>query len=155
MADLPLHPVAVHLPLALAVVWPVACFVLWLAIRRDWLPARSWWLAVGLAALLAAGALTAVRTGEADHEIVDKVLDPELIHEHEEAGERVLWVAVAALLVSVGGVAPRAGLSEAARVASIVVALLVLAGAIQAGHLGGRLVYVHGAASAYTTPPAP
>ncbi len=154
MGDLPLHPAVVHLPIGLAVAWPLACAVLLLALARGWLPARAWWGAVGLGALLAAGALAAVETGEDEHEVVEDVVSHDLVEEHEEWGERVLWAAAAGLLLSLAGVRSSGRGVRAARWATLAVSLLVLGGILQTGHLGGRLVYVHGAASAYVEPGA-
>ncbi len=144
-----------HLPIGLAVVWPLACALLLLALSRGWLPARAWWGAVGLAALLAAGALAAVETGEDEHEAVEDVVSHDLVEEHEEWGERVLWGAAAGLIVSLAGVRSSGPGVRAARWATLALSLLVLAGTLQTGHLGGRLVYVHGAASAYVEPRTP
>ena len=45
-------------------------------------------------------------------------------------------------------------LGAAARVATIAVGAVAVAGAIAVGHSGGELVYRHGAADAYSSPEA-
>ncbi len=154
MEGLPWHPVAVHLPLGLAGVWPLACVAVLLALRVGWLPARAWWGVVALAALLAGGALVAVETGESDHDRVEERVGHDLVEAHEEAGERVLWLAAAGLVASLAGAGLRARAGATARWLTLALSLAVLAAALQAGHLGGRLVYVHGAASVWMEPPA-
>jgi hypothetical protein len=139
----------VHLPLGLAVVWPLACVAVFVAVRAGWLPLRAWWGVVALAALLAGGALLAVETGEEEEERVERVVSHDEIHEHAEAGEWVLWLAAAGLAASLGGLLPHARVARSARLVTLGVSLVVLAAAVRAGHLGGRLVYEHGAASAY------
>jgi len=70
------------------------------------------------------------------------------IEEHEENAERFLKVAVAALIVSAGGLfAGRAG--AVGRGATVAAAGLALAAAVAVGHTGGELVYRHGAADSY------
>jgi uncharacterized membrane protein len=149
----PLHPAIVHFPIALAVLTPLLAALVGLAIRSRALDRRSWALVVLFQALLAGSAWLAVETGEDEEERVEKVVAERHIEEHEEAAERLLALAAATLLVSLGGVA--AGrLGAAARVATIAVGAAVVAGAVAVGHSGGELVYRHGAAGAYASPEA-
>ena len=73
------------------------------------------------------------------------------IEEHEEAAERFFYIALAAALVSAAGLL-QGGRGQAARAATLVAGLAVLAASVAVGHSGGELVYKHGAASAYTEP---
>lgn len=149
----PIHPAVVHFPIVLAVLLPIfALGALW-AIRRGSVPLRAWALPVVVAAALAASAWAAVTTGEAEEDRVESVVGEEVLHEHEEAGERFLLLSGALLLVAAGGLfggAPGA----AARYVATFGTLIVLVAAIQVGEAGGELVYRHGAASAYAPPPA-
>ena len=66
MDSLFFHPRLVHLPIALAVLVPVAAAVVLVPWWRGWLPARAWWLAVALQAALVAsggGQVDAARDG--------------------------------------------------------------------------------------------
>jgi uncharacterized membrane protein len=144
----PLHPAVVHLPIALALLIPLLAALAALSIQRSWLPARLWLAVVLLQALLIGGGLFAEETGEHEQGRVEKAVDEQLIDEHEEAAERFVWLAGAALLVSGLGLL-QGQRGEIARWASVAVSLGVLAAAGAAGHLGGELVYKHGAASAY------
>lgn len=160
MVPEPLHPAVVHVPIALAILLPAIALATWLAIRRAWLPARAWVPVVAFHLLLVASAWAALETGEQDEERVEPVVGERLIHEHEEAAEWFLWSAVAATLVSglglLGGTVGGVG-----RIATVAATLVVFGAGIRTGHLGGELVYRHGAARAHVegvarpTAPAP
>lgn len=155
MFDEPLHPKLVHVPLGLAVVLPLILLVLLVTIRRDLLAARCWWLGVGLAALLAASAGLAVRTGDADSDRVEAVVPESFVDEHEEAGERMLVSAiVAAAIAAAGGLVRDRSARVATQAAAVLSTLVTLVLGIRAGGLGGALVYKHGAAAVYAPGPA-
>jgi uncharacterized membrane protein len=144
----PLHPAVVHLPLALAAITPLFAALTLLAIRSGRIPPASWLLVVLLQALLVGGAWLAHETGEEDEERVEKVVDEDLIEEHEEASDWVLWMGAAGLAAALLGLAGgRTG--GWARAGALAISLLTLAAAVRTGHLGGELVYRHGAANAY------
>jgi uncharacterized membrane protein len=97
----------------------------------------------------------ATETGEDEEERVEKVVAERHIEDHEERAERLLIASGIVLLVIGAGLAPgRAG--ALARPLGFALALAVAALAADVGHSGGRLVYEHGAASAYLpSAPAP
>lgn len=144
----PLHPAIVHLPIALAVLLPLAALASALAVARGWLPGRAWVLVVALHALLVASAFLAVETGEHEEERVERAVSERFIEAHEERAESFLWIAAAALAVTGAGMLSGA-LGSAARAGSVIAALGVLVAGAAVGHSGGELVYRHGAASAY------
>jgi uncharacterized membrane protein len=150
----PLHPALVHLPIAFAVLAPLFAAAVALAIRAGALPRRLWASVVLFQALLAGAAWVGVETGEREEERVERVVAHRHIEAHEEAAERFLWAAVATFLISgtglLGGSAGGAG-----RLVTVLAAAGVLAGGVVVGHSGGELVYVHGAASAYSEPAVP
>lgn len=86
--ETPLHPALVHLPLGLAAVLPIAALGLALALWRGWLPARAWVGLVVLQAMLVAGGVVALRTGEADEERVERTVGEASIEAHEHAAQR-------------------------------------------------------------------
>lgn len=150
----PLHPAVVHLPIALAVLMPLLAAVAIAAIARGFAPARAWWAAVALQALLVGSAWLALETGEAEEERVEKVVAERYVDAHHDAAEWFLGVAgAAALLMAVGVLPDRPG--RIGRILGALASLVVLATAVRTGHLGGELVYRHGAASAYTESSAP
>ena len=147
MTSLPLHPILVHFPIAFAVLLPfVLCTVAFLIWKRNW-PARTWWTAIAFCGLFALSALISVKSGERDEELVEAVVSEQVIHHHEEMGERVVQGAVLLFLISLGPLfTSRRSLFYGL---SLGISLLCLGLTLAAGHSGGELVYRHGAASAY------
>ena len=132
----PLHPAVVHLPIALAVLLPLAAVGLVLAIGRQFVPARAWAFVVLLQLLLAGSAWLAIETGEHEEDRVEHVVAERFIESHEEAAERFAILAGVALLVVGAGLAP-GSLGRFARIASIAATAGVLATGVAVGHSGG------------------
>ena len=150
----PLHPVVVHFPIVFAALLPwLALGVLW-GTARGWLPGRTWAFVVLAAALVAGAGWMAEETGEDQQKRVEKVVAKELVERHAERAER--FVDLAALTVLVAGAGLLGGrVGRAARVATVLASLVVLAAMVLTGKSGGELVYKHGAANAYlSAPPA-
>ncbi len=136
------HPKVVHLPLGLAIVMPFVAVSLLVAWRRGWFSPRTWFLAVGLQAVLVLGGWIALRSGEQASESVEDMMDHGRIHEHEEAAETFVWVASAVLaLMAVGAWRGTRSFGFASATAATVGTAAVMGLAIYVGHLGGRLVY--------------
>lgn len=145
-----LHPKVVHIPMALAVLMPLLTGGLLLAWWRDWLPRRSWIVALLFQLVLAVGTFAALQTGEIDEEPVEEVVPHDALEAHEEAADQFFWAVVIVLVIFVGPSAVRKeelakGLGVAALVGTVVVAGL----GYRVGDLGGDLVYEHGAAEAH------
>ncbi len=150
MESLLFHPKVVHLPMALAVLMPLVAGGLALAWWRGWLPARAWIIAALLQAVLVVSAVMSLRTGEADEEVVERVVAEQHIEEHEEAAQLFTAVSGAVLLAMVAAAAlakRAAGLPVAG--AAALGTVLVLALGYRTGQEGGALVYRHGAAQAH------
>ncbi|MCC6992839.1 MAG: hypothetical protein IT181_27800 [Acidobacteria bacterium] len=151
MNSLPLHPAVVHLPLGLAMLMPlIAAGFAW-ALWTGRLGTRAWFAVVALQALLLGSGFLAMNSGGAEEERVEAVVQESALEQHEERAELFMWAAgVTLALTGLVVVLPLAAavkpLAAAATVATLVVAVL----ALNVGHAGGQLVYVHGAASAYT-----
>ena len=153
MSDLPLHPALVHLPLGLAFVMPCLALALTWVLWARHAPRRTWAIVVALQAILVAGGLVALRTGEAQEDRVGQVVAEAAIAQHEAAAEQFVWAAVATLALAVATLLLKEGAAMRSGLVLTAVASLVVTGlAIRAGHAGGQLVYVHGAASAYSAP---
>lgn len=150
----PLHPAVVHFPIVLTILLPLfALGALW-GIRRGSRPRMAWALPLAVSAALAASALAAVRTGEAQEEKVEDVVGERALHEHEEAAERFQVLAGVLLLVAATGLAGgRVG--TAGRWLTVAGSVGVALAGVQVGSSGGELVYEHGAASAYGSGAAP
>ena len=139
----PLHPAVVHFPIVLLLLGSVVA-VAAAFIRRWQLP--------GIAAVLfllgAAGAVTAVQTGEREGEMAGETPAIEsLVDQHEEWAERTQIVAIVVALLAIGAAFmtrwPVA--TRALGVATAVGALVSTWCVIETGHYGGQLVYRHGA----------
>ena len=151
MTSLPLHPLVVHLPIALAVLLPIVALALAIAIARGAI-ARRWFWVVPIGLLLtAATGYAAMSTGELDEGKVGRLIGKKLVHEHEERAELFVWSAVG-LAVAAFAAAFLAARSFGVTliVLSTVLTLALVPLAIWVGHSGGELVYRYGAARAHT-----
>ena len=156
MDQLFFHPKVVHLPMALAVLMPLVSAGLLAAWTTGLLPRRTWIVAVALQAVLVGSGVVALRSGEAEEERVERVVAEKLIEAHEEAAETFVWGAGAILALHLAAaILRREALARAFAAAATVGTLLVLLLGYRTGEAGGRLVYQHGAASAYTTTSGP
>jgi len=144
----PLHPAIVHFPVVLAVLLPLAALLGLLAVRRGTAPRKAWGYVALVSFLLFAASFTAVRTGEEGEEAVEDVVREDVIHDHEEQGERLQLMAGIAFLVFLAGFAGGT-VGRIARPAALAASLVMAYQAYLTGASGGELVYRHGAASAY------
>jgi uncharacterized membrane protein len=151
----PLHPMVVHVPMALSVLLPLLAGALHVAVWRGWLPGRSWLLVVAAQALLVGSGFVALRTGEQDEDRVERVVAEAVIHEHEEAAEvfvNASGVALGVLLLPL--LLARTRFVGTARLLGLLATLGVLGLGYRVGKAGGALVYEHGAAAAFAAPDA-
>jgi uncharacterized membrane protein len=148
MFGVPLHPLVVHFPIVLAILLPLSALVALWAIRRGTVARRAWLVPLALSAALTAGSFAATQTGDLEEDRVERVVGDRAIHEHEEAGERLLVLSGVLLLVVAAGLLPNT-IGRAARMLGTAGAVGLIVAAVQVGHSGGLLVYRDGAASAY------
>lgn len=151
MTSLPLHPAIVHLPLGLAFVIPALAAGFAWALRRGRVRPRGAWVAViALQAVLFAGGLVAMNTGEREEERVERIVPDAAIEQHEEYAEQFVWTVGLTLVAAVMVLAVRKpALAHAMAAVTVVGSLVVTAAAIRVGHAGGQLVYAHNAGAAY------
>ncbi len=145
MPDLPLHPAIVHIPIGLALAMPFVAIALAVAVWKGMLPRRTLAVVVGLQLLLAGAAVAAGQTGDGDEDAAERVAPRAAVHDHEEAGERVIWSSFVVLALSAAAAflpTRRVALLAALTAAGSVV---VAAFAVDAGRKGGELVFRHGA----------
>lgn len=147
----PLHPMIVHLPLALAVLMPLLAFAAWISWWREWLPGRrAWGMVLTLQALLLIAGVAALRTGENEEEFVEPVVSEHVLETHEEAAQVFVTAAGVILgLCVLPLVVPGDGLRRGAAALAAAATLVVAGLAVRTGKAGGELVYRHGAAAVY------
>lgn len=156
MGSMPLHPAIVHLPLALAILMPLVAsgfaWALWTGRVRP----RAWLAVVAFQALLLGSGLVATRTGEAEEERVENVIQESALHQHEALADQFVWAGGFTLVLAGLVLVVRRPTAARALVSGVVASTLVVAAlGLRVGHAGGQLVYVHGAASAYAQPAKP
>ncbi len=142
MFGLELHPAVVHFPIALGVVGALAA-LLSLLIRKEWFR----WFAPILLSLALLGAVAAYFSGQSGEDRAEALKVPrEAIAAHEESSLYVLgFLALATLLTWATQARRRSEWLSALFAVAAAVAILYTA------HLGGRLVFIHGAGR--VTPP--
>ena len=136
LGGLEIHPAIVHFPIALTTVGALFA-VLYLLIRLEWIR----WFAPVLLSLALLGAVAAYFSGESAKDRAEKLGVPEAaIEQHEETGIWGLGVTGLACLLSWATHVRRRGVLISAAVAVVAAGLF-----LWNGHLGGKLVFVHGA----------
>ena len=155
MGSMPLHPAIVHLPLALAILMPLIASGFGWALWRGRIRPRAWFAVVALQGILLGSGIAATRTGEAEEDRVENVVQESALHQHEELAEQFIWAGALTFLLAGLVLVVRRPAGARALIAAVVAATLVVAAlGLRVGHAGGQLVYVHGAASAYARPSA-
>jgi len=148
---LPLHPKLVHLPLAVSVLVPVVGALVLAAWIRGWVTVRAWWVVVVVQLLGTGAGIAAMQAGEDEEERVERFVPHEAIETHEETAEVFVWTGAGVLVLALLAGAVRADpIRWGLAAATIALGAIVLWMGIRTGEAGGRLVYVHGAARAYT-----
>lgn len=146
MPTLPIHPAIVHVPLGVAMVLPFVALAVTLAVWRKRWPREALALVAGLQLVVAAGGFTAMWLGHADEKQAALTAPHAAIHEHEEAGEAFVWVAVGVLAVAIAALFVPQRLAPALAALTTAGTLAVAALGVNAGEKGGALVFHHGAA---------
>jgi uncharacterized membrane protein len=147
--QVPLHPMLVHLPLALTFVLPFLIIIFAFLIKTQKMTPKGWLIIIGLQLTVVLTGYISLETGENEVQAVAKVLDKKLIDAHEEAAKIFIGSAVLALVLSIGVYFISKEYALAVRMIVAIVTLISCFLAYRTGLLGGELVYKHGAANAY------
>ncbi len=145
----PLHPLIVHMPIALTILLPLFAIGALLAIRRKARVQVAWGLTIGMLSLLLVSGWAALQTGEGEEEKVERFVSEDAVEKHEEAGKQFVYAAGAVLLLSGAGLL-RGPAGSAARVIVALATIGLVGLGYNVGHSGGALVYGGGAAQAYS-----
>lgn len=145
MSDLPLHPALVHVPIGLAALLPLLALGLgWAIHHRQALPRKAWIVVVGVLAIMLAGCLASMNTGEDEEDRVESVVPEAVIEEHEERAEAFTWAVGICLAVALGSlVVPSGRLSHVLAAVTILGSLVVAGLSYRVGHAGGTIVHRH------------
>lgn len=133
------HSAAVHLPLAVAVLFPFAYLIIIVAIHTKWLPKRVWWLLMGFAPAQIVSLLLSYRTGVRDSVVSEATT--ELIQQHRALAWNftIVWCILWVLVLIVFLAPPR--LSRLAHWLTLILLVGQLIWAIQLGQVGGKLMF--------------
>ena len=136
MFGLELHPAVIHFPIALGVVGALAA-VVYLFLRKEWLR----WFAPILLSIALLGAVAGYFSGQSAEDRAEALNVPDAaIEEHEESAIWAMGLIGLAALLSWATHSRRRG-----EWVSALIAVLAAAAVLRTGHLGGVLVFVHGA----------
>ncbi len=136
-----------HVPLGGALLMPLVAAILLATPRED---RRTWAAACLLQGAILLGGLIAVAAGEDDGLAIQFLVDAEVIAAHETAAHWFLAAAAATLVAFGVGFAGREMVRRRrAAAAALLLGLLTAGLGARAGHLGGQLVFEHGAVEAH------
>lgn len=145
--DLPLHPVLVHFPIALAVILPLLLLLVILGQKKGLLSMQTWWLLAVLQVISAGTGYLAMEAGEDDEEKVEKFVPEAAIEEHEEKAEVFVYTSAGLMaLILLAGFFPQ---RQSLKILSLVISLAVAAMAVGTGHTGGKIIYQFGGAQGH------
>jgi uncharacterized membrane protein len=146
---LPFHPAVVHVPIGVGLVVPVLAAVVTAALWRGHATRAAWSLVALLQAIVFAGALVALRTGEAEEERLESRVSKDAVERHEEQAEVLAWLSGVSLAAGVAVLLVRGSAAVVATALAATVASSAVAGAaLWVGHSGGEIVYGRDAALA-------
>ncbi|MFO0723131.1 MAG: DUF2231 domain-containing protein [Myxococcota bacterium] len=132
--DLHLHPMVVHFPIALAILWPLVDLCGLLLKRPD--VSRVGLALLGLGAV---SALVATVTGQSDYDAaIARGFKPELLDAHADPGGLVPWMLLGTLAIRV--LLPRRA-GNKAQVLAIILGTIVAGWVAVVGYQGGRLSF--------------
>ncbi len=152
-SGLPLHPIMVHMPMALVILLPlitIAAFVIFK--KSEKISGKKIMIYVGLFHLfLTLSTFVSLQTGEADEDRVERVVAERYIEIHEHKAEEFMsatGVALVAVFIAAFLLADRF-------FTPTMIGIMLMQGVLiylgyQVGHSGGELVYVHNAASVHS-----
>lgn len=146
----PLHPALVHFPVVLAVLVPLAALAAVLLARHPTATRPAWLVVILLAGGLAGTSWLAIETGEREEDRVEEILTSEAaLSRHEARADQFLAMGMGVFGLSLVGLAS-GRIGRVGRTVAALASLVLVPGGLRVGHSGGELVYVHGAAQAYT-----
>ncbi len=140
MFDLPLHPIAVHFPIAIGMLMPLLILIVIFGHKKWNWPRQIWNILVVLQFVCVVSSFVAVNLGEKDEDRIKSSVSSEMLEEHEELGEKVPWTSgILFLVMLVPLFAQRK--QKVFMAFSLACSLGLCVHLIVTGHTGGKLVY--------------
>lgn len=140
------HPLLVHLPIALALVAPVAgAIAIYLTQKKSNL-ARAAWIGIILWQIILVGSIyTALATGENDEELLGEANQENynIIHEHEERAEIFFIFSIGVVIIATAAIKENKARSVL-RSITLLAQISLLFICLWTGHAGGKIVHEHG-----------
>lgn len=149
--QVPFHALIVHFPLALSVILPVLMLVFILMIKKNKMSHHAWLIILGLQFATTITGYIAMDAGENEEDLVEKIVDKRIIHEHEEAAEVFVGSTVVVLVLSLAAFFLRKEVQFPVYLGVCFLSLISVYLGYKTGSLGGELVYRYGAAGAYSS----
>lgn len=143
LGEVPVHPLLVHLPIALILLAPFLGLGLLLLLRKEPVQSGLWRILVFWHILLTFSIYAAMTAGEWERE---KIVDPvaiSRIQAHEDAATLLLLFSLPAIAVAALGIRENSR-TFFMRIGLIVVQVFLLLLCVRTAHLGGELVYRYG-----------
>lgn len=140
MFDLPLHPIAVHFPIAIGMLMPLLIIIVILGIKRWSWPQQIWNVLVVFQFVCVVSSFAAVNLGEKDEDRIKSSVSSEMLEEHEELGEKVPWTSGILLIVMLVPLFTQRK-QKMFMAFSLACSLGLCVHLIVTGHTGGKLVY--------------
>ena len=147
--QVPLHPIVVHFPIAIAFILPILALLFAFFIKTQKMKSSMWLIIVGLHLFTVGAGYLALETGENEEDTVAKIVDKDLIGEHEKYAEIFVGVTVVATAISIVAFFLQTNIQFYAQLANVIILVIAAFFAYETGEHGGELVYKHGATRAY------
>jgi hypothetical protein len=110
---------------------------------------NMWLIIVGLHLFTVGAGYLALETGENEEDTVAKIVDKDLIGEHEKYAEIFVGVTVVATAISIVAFFLQTNIQFYAQLANVIILVVAAFFAYETGEHGGDLVYKYGATRAY------
>lgn len=128
---------------------PILVIVFAIFIKLNKMQPQTWLIIIGLQLAVVATGYIALESGEAEEDKVEKIVGKKIIHEHEEAAEVFVGSTVIALVLSIAVFFIRKDIGFFIKLGIAGLGIISCYLAYRTGHIGGEIVYGHGAARAY------